>query len=228
LLEPYTAELSSNLLVQPLKMTLSRCVPKVRHPPVWYEFNSPITFYTRAGVHAARLHPNVHRLEPIPPPAIPEGWITYEFEEGRLAFAYPPQWTVSSSEPSEVELKVSADTFLAVEWVGERPMGLLPTEPVNLVTVLEDTGKTLGWKDFRFLDRGMLSTGVYAAVHARCAFTLDADSSWEMCIYRLVLFAGARRDERVVITYERFYANDARPEDREALDSLVRSVRFRP
>jgi len=65
-------------------------------------------------------------------------------------------------------------------------------------------------------------------VYAQCAFNLGGDSQIEMCIYRLVLFAGARRNERVVVTYERFYANDARPEDREALDSLVRSARFRP
>jgi len=86
--------------------------------------------------------------ESIPPPEIPEGWTTHELEEGRLAFAYPPQWAVSSNEPSKVRLKVSDDTFVAVEWVGERPMGLLPTELVNLMTVLEDTGKTLGWKEF--------------------------------------------------------------------------------
>ena len=166
--------------------------------------------------------------EPIPPPEIPEDWITDEFEEGRLAFAYPPQWTVRSNELSKVGLKVSDDTFVSVEWVGERPMGLLPTELVNLVTVLEDTGKTLGWKDLRFLDRGTLSTEVHAAVYAQCAFNLGFDSQTDMCIYRLVLFAGALRDERAVITYERFYASDARLEDREALHSLVQSVRFRP
>ena len=52
-----------------------------------------------------------------------------------------------SNDPSEVRLKVSDDAFVFVDWVGERAMGLLPTELVNLVTVLEDTGKTLSRRD---------------------------------------------------------------------------------
>lgn len=98
-----------------------------------------------------------------------------------------------SNDPSEVRLKVSDDAFVFVDWVGERPMGLLPTELVNLVTVLEDTGKTLGRRDLLVVDRGIVSAGVYAAVYGQCAFNLGGDSQMEMCVYRLVLFACARR-----------------------------------